>query len=576
MSAKDDRQNRDDGQGAGSGGTTTRPAPGRATLTQRLPANRRPSAPDAAAEGAREPAALVEHDDPFAAHLPPVQRKEAGAAPAAEAAAPTAAGKSSAAAKSSTLVARQFLAEFEPVLSAFPELPKKPTAKPIDPNLILANWDDFYANNQKEVAWLEEVAVELRKIFSSKQLELLGKFHHDRIIPEGLFTNTKVTDADAMGTVMGNASQRILMASHILAKGRTVNADAADSAAAPGKVQADNCGQWNEYVWIYAACNSSGSDPGGFEGTIKNSEGPTGKTSFGGGGPNQFPYGSASGKVTAANKKEADETGVETLDSGGGPGRKDPLGAPNPDKMFEALSSLQPGDWVWIDNRGDADGHSFIFVSWATPPVKGSFIGADGKAVPTAAGVCNAYSQRANGNSEAARKKKYGDWAADGGGDAHTQPVGYPFSNSPQRYPVTQICRPAKDAGPARTEEQLLHFNRATAATKNQGFIKQLGLDLAKYHAEMVKAGNAAVAAAADDYEEGLEELCESVLKKHAGAATLEDLTVLIALVQRMNPTDAVLNKKKSGLNGRPVRGWLDPAEKTDIELVPGGLAAIK
>jgi hypothetical protein len=478
-------------------------------------------------------------------------------------------------AKPDTYVAAVFVGEFEPILGSFKELPPKPSGKSIDPKLLLANWTEYYQQNQARAAWLEACAVKLKQLFSAAQLTRLTRFAEDHVIPEGLFTDTKVTDAPSPGTIMASTSLRTLIAAHILARGRTVETHSADSAAAPGKVHAANCGQWAEYVWIYAGVNSALGDPGGFQGTGKNSLGATGKTSFGAGGPNQSPFGNTSTKVTDAARKDADAQGVETMDSGGGKGRKDPLGAPDPEKMFAALAGLRPGDWVWVDNRADADGHSFIFASWETEPAKGSFIDTDGKAKPTARGVAYGYSQRANGDTAEARKKKYGDWAADGGGDRHTLPVGYPFSTSPQRYPVTQVSRPAANAGPARTEDDLLRYDRVAAAKKNTAMMVQHKVELGRYHALMVEAA-AARLASATDYEPGLKSLCAKVAADRGSTADLANLTALIALTQRMSPTDKVLEPKKSGFNGRPVRGWLDLGVGSDLALVPGGLKRLR
>src|SRR4029079_16720405 len=63
--------------------------------------------------------------------------------------------------------------------------------------------------------------------------------------------------------------------------------------------------------------------------------------------------------------------------------RKAPIGWPDTDKMWAALSSIQPGDWLYIDNGNDMM-HSIVFVVWTKPPVK---VGG------TATGTCRAISQ---------------------------------------------------------------------------------------------------------------------------------------------------------------------------------------
>lgn len=458
--------------------------------------------------------------------------------------------------------ASTFVAEFEPILTpdVFPTIPKKPAHAPFKDGVLGDNWGGFLEANKQHQHWLGEVAIQLAALFSPGQRALLSRFFHTKLIPEGLFTNSAI----ATGAVMASTQQRTLMATHILSTGRKAEADVvADSATAPGKVKAANCGQWAEYVFIYAGVNAAKGDPGGFSGSLKNVKGPLGTESMPGADALTFPFGGHSSKVTAAKRKEDEAQGVESEQAGGGAGRLDPLGAPDPDKMFAVLSGLKPGDWVWVDNRADADGHSFIFAGWKQPPAKDA---------AGARGVAYEYSQHANGATAEQRVKKYGAWAADGGGSRSEMSIGYPFGSD--RKPVTQVARPAAGAHAATTEAELLHYDKAKASKENDARIKKAGVDLTKYHAQMAAAAKAA-ADGATNLEEGQKELASAIATEHGGAADLDNLSALIALVQRLNPTDSIVTKGSS-MPGRLVRGYLDLSLPSDLALIPGGLEKIK
>ena len=177
-------------------------------------------------------------------------------------------------------------------------------------------------------------------------------------------------------------------------------------------------------------------------------------------------------------------------------------------------------------------------------------------------------------------KNKNDAWVKDGGGVKGNYHLGYP-KDGVKCCPVTRVARPATaSAKPAASEGELLHYNLANAVKQNTTFIANAGVDLAKYHAQMAAAANTAVSGATS-VEPGQQQLASAIAKEHGSDPTIEHLSALIALVQRMNPTDTIVAKGQStdpkiGMGGRPVRGYLDLTFANDVALIPGGLAGIK
>lgn len=387
---------------------------------------------------------------------------------------------------------------------------------------------------------IAKAATSLKLLFQAQQRKELLEFIATRLIPDDLFTGSI-----PLGTA--NVPQRTLISAHILAKGVTGTEKEGDAqtATGKGKFRALNCGHWAQSVWIYAGVASAAGDPGANAGSTLGTTGPTGKTTFPGAKPGQA-IGPHSDKLT--KKGEADKDDMTAMCNAPS-GRLDALGAPDPATMFGFLKKLQPGDWIWIDN-GKVAGHSLIFVDWVQEPAPGA----------TSKGVAKCFSQLSNGPTAEGRKK---DGHEDGGGELHNQTLGYPFGGGVST--ITMIRRPDKDAAPPKDAASLLQFDRAKAAKDNALQIKKYSVVLVQYHRQMVTAVSAKLGAS-EKYDDATRTLCATVQTEASGSPTIENLSTLIALVQRMSSTGA----------GRKISGILDLGSKNDIALVPGGLPSLK
>lgn len=360
--------------------------------------------------------------------------------------------------------------------------------------------------------------------FSAWQRGELSRYMATRLIPPELFIGKAATGA-------ATAAQKTLVAGQILEHGTTGKAQAGDSKTAPGKVKGSSCAGWAEYVWVYAGVQGAGGDPAGYEGSKGNSAGPTGEVSFGGG--------SGSGQAIANLTPDP-----------AAPGFFLGVGGPDPAKQLAVVKQLQPGDWFWV-RTGKVEGHSLIFVRWETPP---AISGAGITARPLA------FSQRSN-SGDPEERKKIG--AEDGGGDLKPWPV------TPD-HPITMIRRPPADAGPARTEAELLHYDHAKAAAANQLDITGRNLDLARFQRQLAVAASARLGIASA-IEQSQQDLCTTIINDASATPSLANLGRLIALVQRLSLVTGA-DVPKDAMIKRAITGHLAPSEWS---LVPGGLAAI-
>lgn len=152
-------------------------------------------------------------------------------------------------------------------------------------------------------------AERLAYLFTQTQIEKLRSFIHTRQVPARLFNGD-----DVGGPLRANAQQRILIAGHILSQGTSVP---------------------HPEHWVPLVHHYAGVAQGGGRGVIENFD-HTGGLSL-----------SVSETMAEDGTTEVHGTARSALELDG--------------KSLEEYATLQPGDWLWLDDR-----QSVIFSRWAS------------------------------------------------------------------------------------------------------------------------------------------------------------------------------------------------------------------
>lgn len=276
----------------------------------------------------------------------------------------------------------------------------------------------------------------LQYLFTLEQRQLLMQFFNTNLIPERVF------NGDYVGRT--TAQQRMLMAGHILAKGKYQ----------PGSfeqtVHAKSCYHWVQIVRHYAGVT------------------PSGLANEGTGG--QFdPFGGVvlgHGKAKEEFKAEKDPT----LQVPAGTSQATKHG----EKAFrhriapwETVLTIQPGDWLYIYNANESisGGHSVVFSGWLA--------GEGGKPPKRYRSAAIFHQGKPEQGGEAAKVLL--------GEDFFLVEIDGKDGGKRGARPVTRILRSSFDAAPITTEDELSPKNRV--GLKNAEFVKKKQLDLDKFAA---------------------------------------------------------------------------------------------
>jgi hypothetical protein len=266
-------------------------------------------------------------------------------------------------------------------------------------------------------------AIRLQYLFTDEQRALLTGFFGDGVIPDGLF------NGDHIGRT--TAQQRILMASHILAKG-TYRPGSFDQ-----QVHALACFHWARIVHHYAGATSRGLNKG-LSGNFDHA------------GNVVLATGTTSEPMSAAKDAslEVPEGSAQDQKHGDKAWR---FGIAS----WETVLSLEPGDWVYIYNANPSisGAHSLIFGGWE---------GEEG------------VDEKGRHYREA---RVFDQGRPKDGGHSHTKLLGSDIFMLGKRAvnPVSRIARMNADAAPADTVDALTPEFTAKVSKQNQEFVKRLG-----------------------------------------------------------------------------------------------------
>lgn len=343
--------------------------------------------------------------------------------------------------------------------------------------------------------------VKLNELFSATQKKLLSEFMSDKKLPDGLFTG-----AGATGAV--SPQQRVLMASHMMVVGKVEQREKdGEHTGVYKKGRADNCGHWATLAWAYAGVTPA-SDFAGNNNLKTSTTGPTGEVSFGGGSSKEVYKGAVDPSLQLEDR-HADYIKKHPELAGTGEAKRLKTLGP------ELFGMLEPGDWIWIYNGNASGQHSQIFAGWVDTSDQHA---TDAKNGAITYRTCKVFHQYDNEKGLSGH---------------HTHKLGFPFSFDHKVFPVTMVKRAGADAGAAHSIEKLLPFNVGTAVAKNREAIGKFKLDAGKLAAQAATSARAALASL-KSLDPDQAQLCQQVLTKHEAGATLEDLSWLVALAQRV------------------------------------------